>query len=148
VQSINSQEDAEVSEVNVTPLADVTLVLLIMLMIISPMVLQSMIQVQAAQAVAQQSAQSEKPLFVDITKNGFKVNNQVVGTEYELFRVLQTNLSQRKDKTVMVSAAPDVVYQNVVRILDLVRQSGAVSLSLVPRKVEANSGSSVAEGAA
>jgi biopolymer transport protein ExbD len=58
----------------------------------------------------------------------------MISTEYELFRALQKNLAMRSDKTVLISAEPAVVYQNVVRVLDLVRQSGAVSLSLVPRK--------------
>ena len=133
-------EEKEATEVNVTPLADVTLVLLIILMLLSPMAMQSMIQVQAAQAVASRSKQAltEKPLFVDITKSGFRVNGQDVPTEYQLFRALQRNLSRKSDKTVLISSAPDVVYQNVVRVLDLVRQSGAVSLSLVPRKEQAS----------
>lgn len=134
--SANQPDDAEVTEVNVVPLADVTLVLLIMLMLLSPMAMQSMIQVQAAQAVATKSRPniSEKPIFVDIHKNGFTVNSKEVPTEYELFRVLQRNIVGRNDKTVLISSQADVPYQNVVRVLDLVRQSGAVSLSLVPRR--------------
>ena len=134
--SANSDDLGEINEINVTPLADVTLVLLIMLMVLSPMALQSMIQVQASQAVAAKSKQaiSEKPIFIDVTSEGFKINNQLIPTEYELFRHLQKHMSYRKDKTVLISSAPDVKYQNVVRVLDLVKQSGAVSLSLVPRK--------------
>ncbi|MCG3205862.1 MAG: Biopolymer transport protein ExbD [Elusimicrobia bacterium] len=136
--SANQSEEAELNEVNVVPLADVTLVLLIMLMLLSPMAMQSMIQVQSAQAVATRSKPtiSEKPIFVDISVDGFTVNNQSIGTEYELFRVLQRNLSSKRDKTVLISSQPEVKYQNVVRILDLVKQSGAVSLSLVPRREE------------
>ena len=136
--STNSYQLEEVTDVNVTPLADVTLVLLIMLMVLSPMALQSMIQVQASQAVAAPVNQSisEKPIFVDITSSGFTVNNKVVETEYELYRLLQRILAYKKDKTVLISSAEEVRYQNVVRILDLVKQSGAVSLSLVPRKKE------------
>jgi biopolymer transport protein ExbD len=131
-------EQTEINEINVTPLADVTLVLLIMLMLISPMALQSMIQVQAAQAVATKSQNlvQEKPLFVDIKTTGFTVNNQPVATEYELYRILQRNIGTKKDKTVLISSQPEVRYQDVVRVLDLVKQSGAVSLSLVPRKQE------------
>lgn len=136
--STNTDEGAEVSEINITPLADVTLVLLIVLMLLSPLAMQSMIQVQAAQAVATRSktAVTEKPLFVDITSAGFTVNNQSVPTEYELFRTLQRNLVGKHDKTVLVSSEAEVKYENVVRVLDLVRQSGATSLSLVPRKKE------------
>ena len=138
--AIDPFEQSDVNEINVTPLADVTLVLLIMLMILSPMALQSMIQVQAAQAVAMpaQHAIQEKPLFLDITPTGFTLNERPVESEYELFRILQRNISYKRDKTVLISSAPEVKYQNVVRILDLVRQSGAVSLSLVPRKKEAS----------
>jgi biopolymer transport protein ExbD len=132
-----SDSPTEITEVNVVPLADVTLVLLILIMVLSPMALQSMIQVQAAQAVATKANDRilEKPLFVDITSGGFTLNNQPVATEYELFRNLQRNLSGKNDKTVLISSAADVRYENVVRVLDLVRQSGAVSLSLVPRRV-------------
>jgi biopolymer transport protein ExbD len=133
--------DVEVTDVNITPLADVTLVLLIILMVISPMALQSMIQVQAAQAVATraQNVAAEKPLFVEVTANGFKLNNKTLPTEYDLFRELQRILLGKQDKTVLISSQPDVKYQSVVRILDIVRQSGAVSLSLVPHKKDAAS---------
>ena len=59
-----SQE--EISDVNIVPLADVCLVLVIIILVISPMAFQSMIQVQAAQAVARssQKAEKEKPLGV------------------------------------------------------------------------------------
>jgi biopolymer transport protein ExbD len=137
--SPSTNDEAEVSEINITPLADVTLVLLIILMLLSPLAMQSMIQVQAAQAVATRSrtAVTEKPLFVDITGAGFTVNSQSIASEYELFRTLQRNLNSKRDKTVLVSSSPDVKYEIVVRVLDLVKQSGAASLSLVPRKKEA-----------
>jgi biopolymer transport protein ExbD len=140
VQSSSTNNDeAEVSEINVTPLADVTLVLLIILMLLSPLAMQSMIQVQASQAVATRSKKAvvEKPLFVDISADGYTVNSRAVTSEYELYRTLQRNLLGKHDKTVLVSSSPDVRYENVVRVLDLVKQSGAVSLSLVPRKKEA-----------
>lgn len=136
MQKLSDNTDEGVGEVNITPLADVTLVLLIMIMVLSPMALQSMIQVQASQAVSAPSQHSitEKPIFVDITTAGFTLNNNPVATEYELFRNLQKILSSKSDKTVLISSAADVKYENVVRVLDMVRQSGAVSLSLVPRK--------------
>jgi biopolymer transport protein ExbD len=133
----NRDQDQEVSEVNVIPLADVCLVLVIIIMLISPMTLQSMIQVQAAQAVAQRMGKQkvpEKPLFVDVTPAGFSLNNTALGTEYELYRALQRELSTKIDKTVLITAADNVRYENVVRVLDLIKQSGAQSLSLVPRK--------------
>lgn len=129
------------NEVNVIPLADVCLTLVIIIMVISPMVMQSMIQVQASQAVAGKFkgiSINEKPLFVDITNKGTTLNNKSMGTEYDLYRALQLRLAGMKERTVLVSSAQDVRYEQVVRVLDIVKQSGAQSLSLVPRKKDAS----------
>jgi len=130
-------EDETLAEVNVIPLADVCLTLVIIIMVISPMVMQSMIQVQPSQAVSAPSSVrvNEKPIFVDITTAGTTVNSQLITTEYDLFKILQRNLALLNDKTVLISSAADVRYQEVVRVLDIVKQSGAKSLSLVPRKI-------------
>ncbi len=136
---IREGEEETLAEVNIIPLADVCLTLVIIIMVISPMIMQSMLQVQPSQAVEAPSsvAKGEKPLFIDITRSGFKVNGQPLTTEYELFRLLQRNLSTMRERTVLISSAEDVVYQEVIRILDIAKQSGAQSLSLVPRRKEA-----------
>ena len=137
-----SDNAAEIAEVNVIPLADICLVLVIIIMLISPLALQSMIQVQAAQAVAhrpEKSSHQEPPLFVDITVKGFTVNNNTVSSEYELFNSVRRSLAVKEDKTVLISSQPQVKYEQVVRVLDIIKQSGAKSLSLVPRKKEAAS---------
>jgi biopolymer transport protein ExbD len=106
-------------------------------MVISPMIMQSMIQVQPSQAVSGKFKGvdlDEKPIFVDITHKGTTVNNKVMGSEYDLYRTLQVNLGSTKSRTVLISSASDVRYEFVVRVLDIVKQSGARSLSLVPRK--------------
>jgi biopolymer transport protein ExbD len=116
------------------------LTLVIIIMVISPMVMQSMIQVQASQAVAGKfkGSVNEKPLFVDITAKGTTLNNKAMPTEYDLYRALQQRLTGMKERTVLVSSAQDVRYEHVVRVLDIVKQSGALSLSLVPRKKDAS----------
>lgn len=136
----STESDLEtLNEVNVIPLADVCLTLVIIIMVISPMVMQSMIQVQPSQAVSGKFkgvALNEAPIFVDITAKGTTMNNKLMATEYELYRALQLGLGKSKDRTVLISSAEDVRYEHVVRILDIVKQSGAMSLSLVPRKKE------------
>ena len=133
----STESDIEtLNEVNVIPLADVCLTLVIIIMVISPMIMQSMIQVQASQAVAGKfkGVVNDKPIFVDITAKGTTVNNRRMNTEYDLYRALQKDLGNSSDRTVLISSAEDVRYEHVVRVLDIVKQSGAKSLSLVPRK--------------
>ncbi len=136
-----SEEEETLAEVNVIPLADVCLTLVIIIMVISPMILQSMIQVQPSQAVSApaKARPNEKPIFIDITPAGTTVNNQRISDEYELYRVLQKNLSLMREPTVLISSKEDVRYQNVVRVLDIAKQSGAKSLSLVPRRKDKGS---------
>ena len=62
------QEEETLSEVNVIPLADLSLVLLIILMVLSPLVTQALIQIQAAKAAAAQTQEEittpETPVIV------------------------------------------------------------------------------------
>jgi len=135
---IKEGDQENLAEVNIIPLADVCLTLVIIIMVISPMIMQSMLQVQPSQAVEAPSSVTpgEKPIFVDITRAGFRVNGNPISSEYDLYRTLQKNLAGLKDRTVLISSAADVVYQDVIKVLDIAKQSGARSLSLVPRKKE------------
>lgn len=132
----NTEEEAELNEVNVIPLADVCLTLVIIIMVVSPMMLQAMIQVQPSQAVAtaRKDMVAERPLFVDVANGGFTLNGKRIGSEEDLYRQLSRQLLRMTERTVLISAAAEVPYAQVVRILDVVRQSGARSLSLVPRR--------------
>jgi len=106
-QSDNIPQE-ELSEINVIPLADVCLTLVIIIMLISPMILQSMIQVQPSQAVSAPSKPGvdEKPVFVDITVQGFTINNNAVLTEFDFVRTLRNLLLDKKDKTVLIPPLP------------------------------------------
>ena len=65
----------EISEINITPMADLSLTLLIILMIISPMIMQSMLTVNASRAAVEaveRQKQVDKPLYIEIKKNGLQ----------------------------------------------------------------------------
>src|SRR5437773_998622 len=83
-----NDKDESLSEVNVIPLADLSLVLLIILMVMSPMISQALIQVSAAKAAAAQTQeelanpQPETPLIVSfapgvLTLNGVKMASDI-----------------------------------------------------------------------
>src|SRR5258708_17675145 len=75
-----SDKDETLNEVNVIPLADLSLVLLIILMVMSPMVSQAIIQIQAAKAAAAQTQEElpvdkpETPVIVSFTPGSLKLN--------------------------------------------------------------------------
>lgn len=134
-------QDEELSEVNVIPLADLSLVLLIILMVISPMIMQSMIKVQATRATAVKSLAQhppEPPLILAINPNGIFLNTMKIDSMLDLSTRLAQALGQREDKTVLITADPAVVHGHVVEILDLVKQQGAEKIALLRKAAPQN----------
>jgi biopolymer transport protein ExbD len=121
------------AEVNITPMGDLSLTLIVILMVISPMIMQSMIRVHSSKAVetAQVEKEKEKPLFVRITDEAIYLNTEKMGSEEEFSIRLANELGNKKDKSVMITADREVLHGTVVHILDLSRQSGAEKLSLL-----------------
>jgi biopolymer transport protein TolR len=124
----------ETDKINVVPLADLSLVLLIILMVLSPMVMSSMIRVQAPQVDNVQASQHTKtpdPLFVKITAKGMFLNNNPADTAEFLAEQIGIKLHDNPERPVIVSAEDDIQVGFVVKILDLAKQNGASKISLV-----------------
>ena len=138
-KGLDKGESEDISEINVVPLADISLVLLIVLMIITPMVMQSMIKVFASRsavaAVAEQKKQlqNEKPLFLEIKEDGYFLNTNKMSSDEDLFMGLRGELSRKTDRSVIVTVGKNVRHGTVVRALDVAKQAGADKLSLVKR---------------
>ena len=135
-QQVNDKEDV-LNEVNVIPLADLSLVLLIILMVLSPMVSQAIIQVAAAKAAAAQtqeelpSAQPETPVIVSYAPGVLRLNGTLMGSDIEFVKRLDEIMPKRKDKSVILTASPDLMHGKVVRLMDVVKRHGATELNLV-----------------
>jgi biopolymer transport protein TolR len=126
----------DICEINIVPLADLSLVLLIVLMIISPMIMQSMIKIyasRAAVAAVENKKENEKPLFIQIKKNGYLLNTKPMNSDETLFIHLKGELSRKDDKTVIITVDKGVLHGTVVHVLDLTKQAGADKLSLIKR---------------
>ncbi len=121
------------SEINVTPLVDVVLVLLIIFMIVSPMltvgydldVPQKMEDIEIPEEVIQDQ------LIVTYTKEGnLYINKDPVAVE-SLEQTLSSILSGRRKKTVFFAAARELNYGDVVVAMDGIRTAGADAIGLV-----------------
>jgi biopolymer transport protein ExbD len=132
-------EDGEISEtdkINVVPLADLSLVLLIILMVLSPMVMSSMIRVQTPRLDKVKATKANKdkvpdPLLIKITALGILLNNNLVESEQFLAEQIAIKLADDNERPVIVSADDNIQVGDVVRILDLAKQSGAEKVSLL-----------------
>lgn len=130
-----AQNDEALSEVNVIPLADLSLVLLIILMVLSPMISQALIQVTAARAQAaasqQDSAVPETPVLVSFAPGALKLNGLLMGSELEFVTRLSQVLGTRHDKSVHLTAAPLMTHGKVVHLMDAIRRHGAQNLVML-----------------
>lgn len=133
-QQITDSEET-LSEVNVIPLADLSLVLLIILMVLSPMVSQALIQISAAKAAAAQTQEElttpEIPIIVSRAPGVLKLNGVVIPTELDFVGKLEASINQHRDKSVLLTAAPDMPHGKVVHLMDLCRRHGATNLIMV-----------------
>ncbi len=127
----------ETDKINVVPLADLSLVLLIILMVLSPMVMSSMIRVQTPRldkvkkAVIKNNDKAPAPLLIKITAEGLFLNNNLVESEQFLAEQIAIKIADDNERPVIVSADDEIPVGDVVRILDLSKQSGAEKVSLL-----------------
>jgi biopolymer transport protein ExbD len=137
-RSTDHFEIEETDKINVVPLADVSLVLLIVLMIMSPTAMQSMIKVLTpgnVQGLASKPSSPGKndPLIIDIRSTGLFLNNAPINTDLDLIVQLRLKLAESPERPVLVNADPGILVERVVEILDLAKQNGAVKVSLLKK---------------
>src|SRR5438105_665737 len=129
------------SNINVTPLVDVMLVLLIIFMVITPM-LQHGVSVDMAKTsnpVDMPDADKEDALLVAVTRDGkvFLGNDQI--TADQLTNKIKDRIAARLDKRVFVRADAHARYGSVVEVVDNVRAAGVDQLGLLTEQRKAGS---------
>jgi biopolymer transport protein TolR len=120
-------------EPNMTPLIDVSLVLVVILMVATPMALQSSIalQRQAQNAAPVQPPPPDRRLTIDVeAEDRFFVNGEPVARE-----ALRATIRPRvgAETPVIVRCAADVTHGTFVYVLDEAKQGGAQSIAVVGR---------------
>ena len=131
-----------VSDINVTPLVDVMLVLLIIFMVITPM-LQKGVSVDLAKTNNPRlmpDADKEDATEIAITRDG-KI--YLGATRIELDTITNTvkdRISSKLDKTVYIKSDARAKYGDVVKVVDAVRAAGVDSIGLMTERIEKRGG--------
>ena len=121
------------SEINVTPMVDVMLVLLIIFMVVTPM-LQKGISVDMAKVnnpEQMQDADKEDALLVSITRDGKVYFGSEQITVDNLTTKVKDRLANKMDKRVYVKADMRARFGSVVGVVDSVRAAGVDDLGLL-----------------
>ncbi len=123
---------SSLSEINVTPLVDVMLVLLVIFMVTAPMINQSGVDVdlpatKSGGAVKEQS----EAVFVTVQKNGDVWIDQRKLSAREFDDKFGKIIAQRKPKAVFLRADENVPYGTVVKVMDELRAAGVSKLGMM-----------------
>ena len=124
-----------ITEINVTPLVDVMLVLLIIFMVTAPM-LQTGVDVNLPQAKAQTIPDDEGKLILTVTKDKrvFLGKLQIAWDDVE--KTLKNNAKLNADKELYLHADRALLYGDVVKIMAAVKQAGVDKLGMVTDPLE------------
>jgi TolR protein len=122
------------SDINVTPLVDVMLVLLIIMMIVAPM-LQKGVDVKLPQAsnVADKPETQEQTVIAITADKRIYLNSKPVREE-ELTQKVTESLESKKEKTVLIKGDEDAPYAAIMATMDKLRAAQIENIGLVTEK--------------
>ena len=127
-----------VADINVTPMVDVMLVLLIIFMVITPMLTKgvSVDMVRTKNPIAMQAADKTDAVIVAVSRDGkaYLGNTQVPADQ--LTQKVKDMLANRVDKMVFLRADARAKYDRVVEVVDNLRAAGVDQLGLLTEQIQ------------
>jgi biopolymer transport protein TolR len=126
-----SENDSAMSEINVTPLVDVMLVLVIILLITAPLLTQS-VHVTLPKTAETTANINEQPLQLAIDAQGLiTLNKLAIENLPALETVLKNELVKNKEVAVHLYADQAVVYKKIAELMATVQHAGIAKIAFV-----------------
>ena len=123
------------SDINVTPLVDVMLVLLIIFMVTAPMMMQG-VKVNLPKTTTKSIKTTEEPLILSITKDKeIYIENHRMKLE-DLDKKIEKIFKYRRDKELLIRADKDVPYGFVIKIMAKVKRAGIQKLGMITEPLD------------
>ena len=126
-----------VADINVTPMVDVMLVMLIIFMVITPMLSKgvSVTLVQTQHPIAMQAADKSDAIVCAVTRDGKTFLNTTFTQPEDMPAKVKDLLANRLDKTVFVKADARARYERVVDVVDNLRAAGVDEVGLITEQL-------------
>lgn len=135
------------AEINITPMVDVMLVLLIIFMVAAPLMV-SGVPIQLPKSSAAKVGQTKKPMVVTMTGDGrLQIRDEFVSREALIPR-LNALKAAEGDSVVYVRADAKLAYGDVMLILGQVGEAGFARVSLLSNRLQGTAGAAAAPAGA
>jgi biopolymer transport protein TolR len=128
--ALDQRDQDSISQINITPLVDVMLVLLVIFMVTAP-ILQQGVSVDLPEVTATPLTGSEEQLVIAVTREGKVQLNDTLLKIDELSNKLTAIIRVRPDREVYLRADKNVPYGKVVEVMAAVRNAGVRKLGMV-----------------
>lgn len=129
MSSAAAQDEEPITAINVTPLVDIILVVLIIFMATAPLIQRRAIKVEVPKAAHHERAATEALQIVMNAKRGLQLSGRAVSAP-ELARLLSAAATRQPLVHVVLSADKAIPYGELVGLLDLVRGAGVKKIGL------------------
>ncbi len=118
------------AEINMVPFIDITLILLIIFMVMSPLLVQMQLTVDLPKSNAINTQAEDDVIRIEVQKDGsISIMNKRL-TLKNLERELILRMGKASKKTILVQADKDVPIQQVVDVFDIAKKLGAAKLGI------------------
>lgn len=126
--SISDEQDG-INDINVTPLVDIMLVLLVIFMVASAYIVKDTIEVELPKATTG-SESTDLTLSLVLDRNNQLYLNGTIATEDEIARACQAAVAKNPDVQAIIAADEGVRHGRVIRLIDLIRVSGLTKFAI------------------
>src|SRR5271155_5308033 len=134
------------ADINITPLTDIFLVLLIIFMVTTAVTIESAAHVDLPKADQNTTTDKPKGIIVTYTADHLIYLNDKQVTEPELVPQLHDALQNSTDKIVIFQGDPKVILGDMVRILDMAKSAGAEAIAIAVSSLPPGGGGGATPG--
>jgi biopolymer transport protein ExbD len=130
-----NKKDTGSNEVNMTPLIDISLVLVVILLLATPLAFQSSIGLRNTRASGKQSEEESRVTRVEldlVSEDSLRVNGRLIARA-DLGARIAPLLRESADRTVVITCADQVSHGTFVAVIDEAKHRGAAEIAMVGR---------------
>ena len=128
------------SEINITPLADVMLVLLIIVMLIAPLLTAGVTLSLPEATNTGDKPDNDNNTTVAVTSDGRYFVDNVQTTQQELLNAINSALDRKLERILLVKADVNAQYSSVMELMDQLQRAGIENVALITERELAGAG--------